>query len=392
MNRKRFLLFYILIACLLLNGCPSEEPGPKIEDDDDKPFILGDATVAAYLSTWSNWTADSIKGEYLSDIIIAFALIDKTDGYSLYMPDGGGLAPVMAKFAAIKAKHPHIKVTVSVGGATESGFSAMAADANKRAGFVANVCNWLKIYDLDGVDIDWEYPVRPLSGGANRPQDRGNYITLLRELRAAMDELGGETGKQYKLSTAVPAQDWFVTSGQGVDIKTVSEIVDGLKLMAYDYNGSWNNTTGHNANLNRGTGIWWSTHDAVTAYISAQVRPEKIIMGVAFYGQAWNNVGAGNNANLPGLNQSGAHNGTPSWTSIKGTYLKPDSPYARYWDSNAKAPFLYNGSHWISYTDHEQIKEIAAYAKTNKLGGLFAWEYAHDMEADLLKTMAESSW
>jgi chitinase len=206
-----------------------------------------------------------------------------------------------------------------------------------------------------------------------------------------MDELGEETGKRYKLSTAVPAQDWFVNPSQGGDIKTVSEIVDGLKLMAYDYNGSWNSSTGHNANLNRGTGIWWSTHDAVVAYISAQVRPEKIILGVAFYGQVWTGVSSGTNASLPGLSRPGTHNGTPSWTSIKGLYLG-NAAYTRYWDSYAKAPFLYNGSRWISYTDHEQIKEIAAYAKTNKLGGLFAWEYAHDMDADLLKTMAESSW
>jgi chitinase len=43
---------------------------------------------------------------------------------------------------------------------------------------------------------------------------------------------------------------------------------------------------------------------------------------------------------------------------------------------------------WISYTDHEQLKEITGYVKEKNLGGVFAWEYGHDMDAELLKTMA----
>jgi len=161
--------------------------------------------------------------------------------------------------------------------------------------------------------------------------------------------------------------------------------------MAYDYNGSWSSNTGHNANLYPRLG-GWSTDSAVRSYLNAQVPPEKIMVGVGFYGQSWKGVAAGSNANLPGLSMPSAKfGGTLSWDEINEYCLKPGSGYTRYWDSTAKAPFLYNGDHWISYTDHEQIKAITGYVKEKKLGGVFVWEYALSMGAELLKTLAESS-
>jgi chitinase len=396
LHRKWLLLFSIILCTVLLTiGCPPGEEPPE----EEPPFSLGDAKVAAYIRTWAipaaarepgsaHWKAGMIKGEYLSDLIIAFALIKKDDGYSLNIPDTAyTFSNMWDEIAALKKKYSHLKVNISVGGASEGGFSDMAADAGKRAGFIGEVCDWLEKYNLDGVDIDWEYPVRPLTGNG-RPEDSGNYITLLRELRDALDELGGETGKRYNLSTAVPAQSWFTAT---INVKAVSEIIDGFKLMTYDYYGSWSNTTGHNANLYR-WGSGWSTHDAVAGYLAAQVPPEKIIVGVGFYGQSWHGVPAGTNANFPGLGQSRTSSGgTLDWSDIKEYCLKTDSGYTRYWDNIARAPFLYNGSQWISYTDHEQIKEITKYVKDKGIGGVFVWEYAQDMDADLLKTLAEGS-
>jgi chitinase len=121
------------------------------------------------------------------------------------------------------------------------------------------------------------------------------------------------------------------------------------------------------------------------------VPPEKIIVGIGFYGQQWNGVSAGSNANAPGLFRPFTTATTPDWSDIKQYYLRSDSGYTRYWDNIAKAPFLYNGDRLISYTDHEQIREITGYVKAKNLGGVFSWEYGHDMDGELLKTMAEGS-
>ena len=49
---------------------------------------------------------------------------------------------------------------------------------------------------LDGVDLDWEYPV---SGGApgtiHRPADKQNFTKLLQELRTQLDRQGRRDGK-----------------------------------------------------------------------------------------------------------------------------------------------------------------------------------------------------
>ena len=163
--------------------------------------------------------------------------------------------------------------------------------------------------------------------------------------------------------------------------------------MAYDYYGSWSKTTGHYANLytNSRDSNRWSTNAALSAYLKAGVPPEKIMLGVGFYGYVWRGVKEGSYPATPGLFQSGTPvNNSPGWSQIT-AYLEPGSGYTRYWDDTAKAPFLYNGDRWVTYSDHEQIKILAKYAGEKKLAGLFVWEYGHDMGADLLKTLAENA-
>jgi len=373
--------------------------------------------VSCYIRTWPvpqsarqgnnpYWNAGMIKGEYLSDLIISFALLEKEDVSVPYISE---LKPISNnpmfgnlwdEVNALKKKYPHLKINISVGGYGADGFSDMANDPKLRAAFAANICKWLEDYNLDGMDVDWEYPVGPEWGQEikSRPADKQNYISLLQDLRNAMDNLGSKTGKRYGLSTAVPASGWFP---KAIDVKAAARIVDTLKLMAYDYYGGWSDTTGHHTNLsnNPRDPAWggWSTRQALAEYLGAGVPPEKIALGIGFYGRAWQGVEHGNNEDTPGLFQpykslprtAPFDQGTIDWTDIK-EFLKPGSGYKRYWDDIAKAPYLYNGDIWISYTDAEQIKLLADFAKEKKLAGVFVWEYCHDMNAELFKILAES--
>jgi chitinase len=361
--------------------------------------------VSSYIRTWAlpyeeqknspYWNADMIKGQYLTDLIIAFAVIDRTDGTSIYIPELRGpqrFSNIWNEVAAIKKKYPKLRVNISIGGWGADGFSDMADDTGMRAVFVTNVCEWLEKYNLDGVDIDWEYPVGPPWGQEikSRSADRANYISLLKDLRTAMDTLGKKTKKHYVLSTAVPASSWFVKAN---DVVSASKIVDNLKLMTYDYYGEWSNTTGHNSNLykNPQDPDGWSTEQAVNVYLAAGVPPEKIMLGVAFYGRAFKGVESGaNNGLFQPFKSPAFEDGSADWAKIN-EFLKEGSGYTRYWDDKAKAPYLYNGDIWITYTDEEQIKLLTQYAKEKKLSGVFNWEYGHDMGAELLKVLSEEA-
>jgi chitinase len=402
-------LCFVLLVVIVFYGCTSMGKGGTV----------GEPKVSSYIRTWPippafhgkdspYWNAGMIKGEYLTDLIVSFALLDKDDVTLPYIPelrpleDGTPMfTGIWDEIAALKEKYPHLKINVSVGGYAADGFSDMANDPKLRAAFIGNACNWLETYNLDGIDVDWEYPVGPEWGSdiKVRPADKQNYISLLQDLRDAMDELGAKTGKRYGLSTAVPASGWFPKAN---DVKAAARIVDTLKLMSYDYYGGWSQTTGHHSNLsnNPHDPAWggWSTQQALDEYIWAGVPPGKIMLGIGFYGKAWAGVERGPYEDTPGLyqpykslpNSAPFYEGTISWTSIS-ELLKPGSGYKRYWDDMAQAPYLYNGDIWISYTDQEQIKTLTDFAKEQKLGGVFVWEYCHDMNAELMKVLAENA-
>ena len=398
-KKGNVVLFVLLLFMVLFTACESMGRGSQ-----------GQARVSMYIRTWPipveareggslYWNASMIRGEFLTDLIISFALLDKNDVSVPYIPElrpevGPMFSNIWDEVAVLKEKFPHLKINVSVGGYGADGFSDMAFDPALRAAFIVNICKWLEDHDLDGIDVDWEYPVGPEWGSdiKVRPQDRQTYIALLQDLRNALDTLGARTGKRYGLSTAVPASGWFPKAN---DVRAAARIVDSLKLMAYDYYGGWNNTTGHHANLynNPHDPAWggWSTDQALNEYIWAGVPMHKISLGVGFYGRSWQGVEPGPYEMTPGLFQPYKSlpfdQGALGWTQIS-EYLKPGSGYTRYWDDLAKAPYLYNGDIWISYTDEQQIKLLTAYIKEKRLGGVFVWEYGHDINAELLEILA----
>ena len=401
MKEKIVLTFLLIIILPWIVGCLDPiEPVIRNNDDDDNghEIIVTDMEIATYIRTWSSWTVNRIKGEYLSEFIIAFARISETDGYSLYIPavTNNTFPNLWNEVAALKVKFPHMKIKLSVGGGSERGFPAMSADPVKRANFAANLCQWVVTRNLDGVDIDWEFPVRPITGGVE-PTERDTYIALLQEVRNALDDLGEQNDRYYSLSAAVPVQRTFTTDN---DVEAAANIVDQLKLMAYDFYGSWSATTGHNVKLYSDPSIPLNNPESnsidrsINAYIDAGVPPGKISLGIAFYGFYWDGIDAGDNANAPGLLQP--RNPTSSrdqiaWSNLRSN-LNPSSGFIRYWDDIAKAPFLYNSSskRWITYTDHEQIELLAAYAKEKKLGGVFIWELFHDPDNELLQTLVDN--
>ena len=155
--------------------------------------------------------------------------------------------PALARLAAIKREHPQLKMMASVGGWTGSGpFSNMASTAASRAAFIDAALGCLRRTGFDGIDLDWEYPTEigvPCDPGVicERPEDKRNFVVLVREMRAAL-------GNRYLLTIAAGADEKFV-SGQW--IAELSQSLDWINLMTYDYHGSLGKTSGLNAPIDR---------------------------------------------------------------------------------------------------------------------------------------------
>ncbi|MCP7959951.1 chitinase ChiB, partial [Listeria monocytogenes] len=232
---------------------------------------------------------------------------------------GGANAGVLNAIQDLRAQNPNLKIGVSVGGWSKSGdFSTVAADPTKRANFVKNVMKFVKYTNMDFVDLDWEYPasVRDADlvdnkndeGTPNaKPADKQNFITLLQDLRTALDKQGVDINKKYELSVALPAAK--STLENGIDVANLFKVVDFANVMTYDLNGAWTPNSAHHTALygnpkdpNYDSGF---SVDQTVKYLKEKgAVSNKIVVGAAFYTRGWNKVAAGTDTALPGLFQA----------------------------------------------------------------------------------------
>lgn len=93
----------------------------------------------------------------------------------------------LLKIPQLRKQNPNLKVLLSVGGWGARGFSGAAATKDTRAVFIQSAQEIIAKYGLDGIDLDWEYPVNGARGLVeSQPADRANFTALLTELRTAL--------------------------------------------------------------------------------------------------------------------------------------------------------------------------------------------------------------
>jgi chitinase len=179
--------------------------------------------IAGYYAGWSaysGYTPSDIQAGNLTHILYAFANIDSS--FKIAIGDSQVDPGNLAELKALKKKYPKLKTLISVGGWTWSDkFSDMASTSARRAAFADSVAAFLKKYGLDGVDLDWEYPVGGgESGNSARPADKTNFTLLLQALRSRLDAQGSADGKKYLLTIA---------GGTGI-----YDTYSGMKTVSYD--------------------------------------------------------------------------------------------------------------------------------------------------------------
>ncbi len=311
----------------------------------------------------------------------------------------------------LKARHPHLKLFISLGGWTWSkNFSRFSATAAARQTMAASCIDLylkgnLPLIDgtggagaaagvFDGIDIDWEYPV---AGGQPyntvSPADKQNFTLLLQEFRRQLDQLETETGRQFLLTIA---------AGSGADKidntepGQYSQHLDWINLMTYDYHGGWDakGPTSFHSNLyldpnNPFTGVahTYSTEVAVQKLLAAGVPSQKIVLGIPFYGRGWTGVPNTNN----GLYQSATG-------PAPGTYEPGIEDYKvlatrnapKFYDPVTRQLWTYNGNEFWSFDDPTVIATKINYVNGNSLGGLFSWSLdGDDANATLTKETAK---
>lgn len=318
--------------------------------------------------------------------VINFAFAKVGEDHRVFLPTPTA-AQRLRELGGLRRDNPGLKIVLSIGGWGAGNFSEAAVDATTRKAFVDSSVELAAAHDLDGLDIDWEYPTQPGPGIGHSPADRENFSLLLEELRARLDALGRERGRSYLLTIA--AADGEAASG--LEIARIARTLDWINLMSYDFYGSLSSTTGHHASLFRSASAKPGSRTAqqgVDEFLRAGVPPRKLNLGVAFYGRHFDEVEPGND----GLNRPYRRGGGYlSWRQISTDYIKRDG-YVRHWDERAQAPWLWNAQrrHFIGYDDPQSLRAKVAFVREKGLGGIMYWEHATDVDEQLLDVVDAS--
>jgi len=329
--------------------------------------------VVAYVA--SGQPPAAIHTRKLTHLNIAFAHIDASHRVSVES------ATAIQNLSALKKNDPRLKILLSVGGWRADGFSDAALTDASRHAFADSVVSVLREFSLDGIDVDWEYPGLGIAGIQYRPEDKQNFTQLLQVVRESLDAAKRPGPDHYLLTIAAADRDYI----ENIELTRITPYLDWINLMSYDFFNSLTPTTGHHAGLYRAEHALprdRNTDSAVSQYLAAGVPPEKIVLGVAFYGRGFAGVTARNN----GVNQPYEHfEGEHSYTDLVEHFIGKDG-FVRYWDNRAQAPYLWNSASrvFISYDDPQSIAIKTRYVLQHRLGGVMFWELSLDRNDELL--------
>lgn len=186
------------------------------------------------------------------------------------------------------AKAAGTKVTVSVGGWSGSTkFSPMAKSASARAEFIKWNVDLVTKYDTAGVDLDWEYPTAAGPGCNDRAADDvDNLLTLVKELRAALDKASPNDHKE--ITMAVHITPWGGETDTSEKVAAFVPYIDRFHVMTFDVNGAWNPTSGPNSPFRAepGKGYPKGFVEGIDTWNKAGVPYNKLAGGIAFYGRS----------------------------------------------------------------------------------------------------------
>ena len=204
--------------------------------------------IVGYYPSWGNGLS-TLRFDLLTHIIYAFAKPRKN---GLLRPI---LNPLRLKHMVSVAHENDVKVGISIGGQSKEHRSALHSISHNEqflARFADQVMDFVHEYDLDGVDIDWEYPTEKQKFGFTRLLSK-----LASRLRA----------ENKFLSAAVNSHGHC----QGIETKATTYL-DFMNLMVY------------------GKDLRAPTYGAAEREIlywrDRGIDSEKLVLGVPFFGRS----------------------------------------------------------------------------------------------------------
>ena len=317
---------------------PGETPG-AIPDDSSK-------IVLAYVTSWSSIMPDP---NYVTHINYAFGHVNATfNGVTIDNKDR------LKSIVELKKTKPSLKVLLSIGGWQSGGFSEMAmTDANRKS-FATDCKLVVDDFNLDGIDIDWEYPTSNAAGISASSKDKDNFNFLMQAIRAS---IGND--KWLTFASASTTIDYY-------DLKTLAATVNFVNIMMYDVDvPPYHQSALHRSDMVNAI----AADESIDKHIEGGMPAKKLVLGIPFYGH-------------------GAK-GLPY--SVNYSDIIKLQGYIEKWDSIADVPYLENaaGEVVLVYDNAQSIGFKCEYLLQQGLRGAMYWEYSQD---DSEGTLRKAVW
>jgi GH18 family chitinase len=277
-----------------------------------------DFAIVGYLPEYR--ALDPAWGRYVTDIVYFSAGLRADGTLDTTRLDAQTLAALREMRAAYDTR-----IFVAIGGWDRSqNFAAVAVDPALRASAAQTLTAYCLENGLDGVDFDWEFP--------EGPAEIAGYVALLAEVHAAF--------APHDLRVSVALAGWQDLGNE------LYAAVDRIHVMAYDHEG-------RHSTFEQAT-------DDIQAFLKRGAPPEKLLLGVPFYGRDVENPAIA----LTYAEIVSVHHPAPDVDEVDGVY--------------------FNGVATIQKKTH--------YAQEQELGGVMIWELGQDTADDtsLLRAIWQS--
>ena len=327
--------------------------------------------------------------------------------YSFAVPTANGSltlsSPSYLEETKLLKEHDVRQVMVlnGVGSDTSKYFYDITKDENLLKTFINNIMNMVEQYNFDGVDLDWEYV------SSSYPVVASQVNALVKGLREEMDNRQDEGGSSYLLTAAIPSSSWGLSTSRW-DFPTLNKYLDYINIMSYDLNNSSKAThvSALYSSANDG-GYGFGGVYGINNITALGFDRNKLIIGCAGYGKAYNVTGTANNPNYPAL---GASASLTQVSGIDGSFasgtlygnaieeIVKRGGYIEYNERDSKgnfvASYLYNPTTkiFITYDSTLAVKEKYKYAKSMNGVGLMCWAYTEDTSDHYLDAIYQAKF
>lgn len=363
-----------------------------------------------------------VDGNLCTHIIMAFARLDSQGNLILAKESDRAY---LLEVRELKRNFAHLKVLISVFNEQEfNGFPKLASSAELRQRFARSAIEFLEEYNLDGVDLDWEFPNFPTSVLLfSKEHERTGLTKIIKTLRSAfvenyfdrqvaeqqqlaMSKSGAATssnrvgGQQpasqvepYLLTVAIAAQEAILKVSY--ELRQLANLCDWLNVMSYDYYlfKPYAPFTGPNSPLHpivdqyvpvlSKLSFSWS----VERLLEEGIEGDKICMGIPTYARAYRLLFKSSQAvpfslsigSKPPISSGGQR--IPDYLDYREVcdlLARPGSVVE--FDKRARVPYLLtdNGYTWISFENPQSVREKVRFICKHGLAGYMTWNLNSD--------------